>query len=104
MELFTWAFLATFAGCAAATAGLVQLLKGVKPFSLISTQIFSYIVAVIVFNVAALALSTWDWPTFGMAFFNALLVALSSNGVYSAVSKIKTVVTGEAGADKEENE
>lgn len=87
MELFTWEFLLTFAGCSAATAIIVQLFKKVKPFSLISTQLFSYAVAFAVFNVAALVASTWSWAAFGLAFFNAGIVALASNGAYAAVKK-----------------
>jgi len=101
MELFTWEFLATFAGCSAATAIIVQLFKGVKPFAYISTQLFSYAVALIVFNVAALVVGTWDWPTFGIAFLNSGIVALASNGAYSAAQKVLTSLRG---SDKEANE
>jgi hypothetical protein len=97
MELFTWSFLATFAVCAAATAVIVQLLKNTKPFSLIPTQLFSYGVALIVFNITALVLGSWDWPAFGIAFLNSAIVGLSSNGAYDAAKKIITRLTNDTG-------
>ena len=96
MELFTWTFLATFAGCAALTALFTQFLKGLVP---IETRILSYILAVLIFNAAFLAMGNWTWQEGLLTLANGLLVSLATNGGYDAYQRLR-YGTG-AGEDKE---
>ncbi len=86
MELFTWTYLATFAGCAAVTVLFTQFLKGAIP---IETRFLSYILAVLIFNVAFLALGTWTWQDGLLTLFNGLIVSLSANGAYDLIQRIR---------------
>jgi hypothetical protein len=52
------------------------------------TQLFSYAVALIILNIAALCLGVWALPFLAISFLNAGLIALASNGGFEAASKL----------------
>lgn len=84
-EFFTWSFLATFAGAALATGLITQFIKSIN----IPTQILSYIISFVVLTMAMLATgSIHTWADFAIVPINAILVSLSSNGAYTAISKV----------------
>ena len=86
-EFFTWETLATFAGCALATGVLTQSLKGsIK----LPTQWVSYIIAVIILYAATYFTSGLTGSTAAIIPLNAVIVALSANGAYSAVLRVTT--------------
>jgi CHASE2 domain-containing sensor protein len=85
-EFFTWETLATLAGCSLATGILTQFLKSTIK---IPTQWLSYIIAVILLFAATLFTSGLTLPTGCMVPLNAVIVALSSNGAYSAIMRTK---------------
>jgi hypothetical protein len=89
-KFFTWEMLATYAGATLATGVLVQFLKGV--FSKLSTQIFSYIVALVVLIVANFFMGTLTIEIGVLCLINAVLVSLAANGAYAAGMKVKSVV------------
>jgi hypothetical protein len=84
-NFFTWETLATFAGCAAATAVITQFLKSASFFKNIATQWVSYFVAVILLLGATYFTGALTWSSGALIPFNAVIIALSANGAYSAV-------------------
>lgn len=84
-DFFTWEMLATLAGCSLATGLLTQFLKNsIK----IPTQWLSYIIAVVLLFAATLFTGGLTLSTGGIIPLNAVIVALSSNGAYSAIFRI----------------
>lgn len=85
-DFFTWEMLATLAGCSLATGLLTQFLKNsIK----IPTQWLSYIIAVALLFAATLFTGGLTLSTGGIIPLNAVIVALSSNGAYSAIVRAK---------------
>ena len=84
-EFFTWQTLATFAGAAAATGLITQLIK--DWLSKVPTQIVSYAVALVILLAATAATAGLgaDWSVWALVPFNAVIVSVSANGAYSAV-------------------
>lgn len=86
-EFFSWQTLATFAGCSTATAILTQFLKGV--FQKLPTQWLSYFIAAVVLYAATYFTGALTGSSAAVIPLNAVLVALASNGAYSAVLRAK---------------
>jgi CHASE2 domain-containing sensor protein len=85
-DFFTWEMLATLAGCSLATGVLTQFLKSTIK---IPTQWLSYIIAVTLLFAATLFTGGLTLSTGGIIPLNAVIVALSSNGAYSAIVRTK---------------
>lgn len=85
-EFVSWETLGTFAGCAALVGILTQFTKGL--FSKLPTQWLSYIYAVVVMALAAIFTTGFSWPTLALIPFNAVIVAMSSNGAFTAMKRI----------------
>jgi len=85
-DFFTWEMLVTLAGCSVATGLLTQFLKGTIK---IPTQWLSYIIAVVLLFAATLFTGGLTLSTGGVIPLNAVIVALSSNGAYSAIVRGK---------------
>lgn len=81
-DFFTWEMLATLAGCSVATGLLTQFLKGAIK---IPTQWLSYVIAVVLLFAATLFTGGLTLSSGGIIPLNAVIVALSSNGAYSAI-------------------
>lgn len=88
-EFFTWTMLATYAGAVMATTLVTQLLKGVGFISKIPTQIFSYVVALVILLAATFFGGQWTWPDAALCLLNAVVVSLASNGAYEAMTREK---------------
>ena len=88
-EFFTWTMLATYAGAVMATTLVTQLLKGVGFISKIPTQIFSYVVALVILLAATFFGGQWTWPDAALCLLNAVVVSLASNGAYAAMAREK---------------
>ncbi|HHV31126.1 hypothetical protein [Caproiciproducens sp. LBM24188] len=86
-EFFSWSTLATFAGCVAATSLITQFIKGLPPIDKIATQWVSYIIAVILLLGATFFTGNLTWSSGALIPFDAILVALSANGAYSAIKR-----------------
>lgn len=102
---FTWANLATIAGATAATAYIVQFLKKFSCFSKANSQAVSYAVALIILFLATFFTGGLTASTGVMIFFNAIIVAFSSNGAYDSVkSTIATIVSAKESSKALESE
>lgn len=87
-EFFTWSMLASFAGAGVATAIITQFVK--KPLAKIPTQIVSYAIALIILLLATAATGgAEDWTGWAIIPLNAVLVSLSSNGAFEAITRKK---------------
>lgn len=84
-DFFNWSTLATFTGCAAATALLTQFVKTLPFLEKIATQWVSYVIAVILLLGAMFFTGMLTWSSAALIPFDAVVVALSANGAYSAV-------------------
>lgn len=88
MEFFDWSMLGTYAGATMAVCVLTQLTKGIKLIERIPTQIWSYILSLIVLLLAQAFGEGFDAQNAVLAVFNAAIVSLAANGGYEAVSRI----------------
>lgn len=86
-EFFAWSTLVTFTGCAAATGIITQFLK--NTFQRLPTQWLSYFIAVVILYAATYFTGGMTFSAAAAIPLNAVLVALSSNGAYSAVIRAK---------------
>jgi hypothetical protein len=84
---FTWETLATFAGCVAGTALITQFVKNLPFLKNIATQWVSYVIAVILLLGATFFTGELTWATGALIPFNAVIIALSANGGYSALKR-----------------
>ena len=85
-EFVSWETLGTFAGCAALVVILTQFTKGL--FSKLPTQWLSYIYAAVVMALATIFTTGFSWPTMALIPFNAVIVAMSANGAFTAVMRV----------------
>lgn len=87
-NFLSWDTLATFAGVAACTGLLTQMLKGIA--GKLPTQWLSYIIAAVLLAVTTAATGGWaqPWTVWALVPLNAALVSLASNGAYEAVTRV----------------
>jgi hypothetical protein len=90
MEFVSWELLGTYAG-AMATVGLItQLTKSIKFISAIPTQLWSYILALVVMYCANYFLGQLTPDNAVLILFNAALVSLGANGGYEGIVRAFT--------------
>lgn len=88
MEFFDWAMLGTFAGATAAVAILTELTKNIPYIKKLPTQIWSYILSLVVMFFAQVFTGGFDVSKIVLVIINAAMVALASNGGYEALKRI----------------
>lgn len=89
MEFFSWTMLGTCAGATLAVAVLTEITKGIPLIKKIPTQIWSYILGLIVLSLAMFFTDGFSWSGIALTLFNAAIVSLASNGGYEAVERLK---------------
>lgn len=94
MEFFDWSILGTFAGSVFAVGILTQLTKSISAIDKMPTQIWSYILSVVILIGAQAFTSGLSGSQIGLAFINAAMVSIAANGGYAALSKIREGITG----------
>lgn len=85
MEFVSWELLGTYAGAMAMVGVITQLTKNVKFISKIPTQLWSYIIALVVMYCANWFLGQMTLDNAVLIPFNAVLVSLGSNGGYEGL-------------------
>lgn len=85
MEFVSWELLGTYAGAMAMVGMITQLTKNIKFIAKIPTQLWSYILALIVLYAANLFLGSINWSNAVLILFNAALVSLGANGGYEGI-------------------
>lgn len=87
MEFVTWEMLATYAGALAMVLIVTQFTKNLSFIAKIPTQVWSYIVALLVLYPANYFLGTLTVETAVLILFNGIIVALAANGGFEALNK-----------------
>ena len=87
MEFFDWQMLGTAAGAALAVGILTQITKEIPGIKAIPTQLWSYVLAVVVLVLAEVFGNGLTASGMALAAINAALVSLASNGGYDAVKR-----------------
>ena len=87
MEFFDWSMLGTYAGAVMAVGVLTQLTKGIKVLAKIPTQIWSYVLSLIVLILAQVFGPGISAESAVLAVFNAAIVSLAANGGYEALNR-----------------
>ncbi len=88
---FTWETLATFSGCVAGTSLITQFVKNLPFLKGIATQWISYVIAVILLLGATYFTGALAWASGALIPFNAVVIALSANGAYSAIKRAASI-------------
>ncbi len=88
MEFVSWELLGTYAGAMAMVGVITQLTKNIKFISAIPTQIWSYVLALIVMYTANFFLGQLTLSNAILILFNAGLVSLGANGGYEGITKL----------------
>ena len=85
MEFVSWEILGTYAGAMAMVGVITQLTKNIKFISAIPTQLWSYILSLVVMYCAGYFLGQLDLSNAVLIIFNAALVSLGANGGYEGI-------------------
>jgi hypothetical protein len=91
-DFLTWSILGTFAGAAAITGLLTQLLKSAGAIAKMPTQILSYLIALVVLLISTAANGGFlqPWTVWALVPLNAVLVSTASNGAYQAIARVSS--------------
>lgn len=87
MEFVSWELLGTYAGAMAMVGLLTQLTKNIKFISAIPTQLWSYILALVVMYCTHYFLGQLDLSNAILILFNSALVSLGANGGYEGIMR-----------------
>lgn len=85
---FDWSYLATFAGCLLAVGIFTELLKNIGFIKKIPTQIFSWVLALIVLVLAQAFTTGITAESAILAVVNSAVVSLAANGGYEALNRL----------------
>lgn len=89
MEFFDWSTLGTIAGASAAVGILTQLTKNIPGINKIPTQVWSYILSLVILIVSQAVGGTLTIAAAGLAVINAAIVSLAANGGYELMQRAK---------------
>ena len=87
-EFATWNILATYGGAAVAVSILCQFTKGLGFIDKIPTQVWSYILSLLILYPAMLFTGQLSGEMIFLTLFNGVLVSIAANGTFSAVQRI----------------
>ena len=85
---FDWSYLATFAGCLLAVGIFTELLKNIGFIKKIPTQIFSWVLALVVLVLAQAFTTGITAESAILAVVNSAVVSLAANGGYEALNRL----------------
>lgn len=87
-QFLTWEMLGTYSGTLGMVLILTQLTKSLPGIRRVPTQLYSYLIALIVMTVTAIFGGRTAASDFVLLIFNAAVVALSANGGYDAMVRV----------------
>lgn len=87
-EFINWDTMATYGGALAMVMMLTQFTKGLKFVNRIPTQIWSYILALVVMYPAMAFTGHLTVDTAIQTIFNAIIVSIAANGGFGVIQKI----------------
>lgn len=88
MDFFDWSLLATHAGALTMVLIVTQLTKNIGFIKKIPTQIWSYVISIVVLFLANFFLGKITLSNAVLILFNGMIVALSANGGFEALQKL----------------
>lgn len=88
MEFVTWELLGSYAGAMAMVGIVTQLTKNIRFVSKIPTQLWSYIISLVVMYAANFFLGQLTASNAVLIIFNAVLVSLGANGGYEGLTRV----------------
>ncbi|MBP3411372.1 MAG: hypothetical protein J6M10_10305 [Clostridia bacterium] len=94
-KFFSWDDLGTYAGAAALVALVTQLTKELPYIKKIPTQVWSYVLAVLVLIASQVFTGTLSASSAALSLANGVLVSLASNGGYSLITRVKSAAEGQ---------
>lgn len=86
-QFLTWEMLGTFSGTLGMVLILTQLTKELPGIARIPTQLYSYLLALVIMTVTAIVGGRTAAQDMILLLFNAAVVALSANGGYDALMR-----------------
>lgn len=89
-EFFSWASLLTVSGATAVVTLFVQLTKELGFIAKIPTQLYSYLIAILVLLASTIFTGGMTISSAALTLVNGLVVSLASNGAYAAIAKVKS--------------
>lgn len=87
MEFIEWPILATYAGALAMVVVITQITKEIKLIKKIPTQLWSYIVALLILYSAYYFTDQLNLSNTVLIFFNGFIVSLAANGGFEALGR-----------------
>lgn len=100
MDFMNWDILTTYAGAVAAVGVITQLTKDLPAIKKIPTQMYSYMLAVIIMCAATVFTGNASAANFALVVINGAIVSLGANGGYAALKRIKDAAQGEGTEDE----
>ena len=86
-QFLTWEMLGSYSGTLGMVLILTQLTKELPVIRKLPTQLYSYLVALVIMAVTAVFGGRTAVSDFVLLFFNAAVIALSANGGYDALAR-----------------
>ena len=87
-EFINWTTLSTYGGALSMVMVLTQFTKDIGITKRIPTQIWSYILALIVLVWSMVFTDGLTLNTFVLTLFNAAIISIGANGGFSAIQKL----------------
>ena len=87
MEFVSWDLLGTYAGAMAMVGVITQLTKNITFINKIPTQLWSYLVSLVVMYSANFFLGTLTLSNAVLILFNSVVVSLGANGGYEGIMR-----------------
>ena len=89
-DFFTWEILLSYGGCMLGTTLITQFVKNFKLLKEIDNQIISFVIALVIMIIGAVATGTFTLNAVGLDVVNAVVISLASNGLYDGASTVYT--------------
>lgn len=87
MEFVEWSTLTTYTGALIMVLVITQLTKDVKLIKKVPTQLWSYIISLIVLYLSYFFTDQMTLSNAILAFFNGMIISLASNGGFEVLMK-----------------
>lgn len=88
-EFLTWDVLGSYAGSVLAVVLITQLTKELPHIAKIPTQIWSYVLAVVILIASHAFNGSLTFSNAALSLVNSVMVSLAANGGYSMITRIK---------------
>ena len=101
MEFFDWNTLATYSGALAAVIAITQFTKNLQFVKKIPTQIWSYLISIVVLVPAYYFTNQLDASSISIIPFNSVVISMAANGGYGIAKKISDTLESTNSTDSD---